>query len=151
MKIENRFRDHGSNETMLRSIKSHWRALKASRPGRRFRDRYERHRKAGKKSAWSRIANLALAGFCLVVGLALTVHPGPAVLFFFIGASLLATESRALASGLDRLEEGLRSIWLHARRWWQALPQGGKALAGGLALLVVGATLRFAYRWVIIR
>ncbi len=136
---------------MFRSIKSHWHALKASRPGRRFQERYERHWESGAKPARVRLANLALAGLCLVVGVALMVLPGPAVLFFFIGASLLATESRALASGLDRLEVLLRSVWLRGRRWWRALPRGGKAAAGGLGLLVVGATLHFTYKFVFVR
>lgn len=136
---------------MIRSLKNHWSALKRSKPGRRFQDRYDRRKKEGSKSPWRRVANLALALLSLAIGIVLVVIPGPAILFFFISGSLLATESRTIAAGLDRLELIVRAAWLQTRRFWRRLSKGGKATVIAFAVLLMGAALHVSYRFIMAR
>lgn len=131
---------------MVKSLKANWRALKASRPGRRFQDRYDRRKKSGQGSALGRILNLVLALLLFSIGIVLMVIPGPAILFFFVSGSLLATESRFVAAGLDALELKLRAGWRWARRHWRELTLAGKAALGGLAIGTAGAFAYGAYR-----
>ena len=136
---------------MKRSMKDDWGALKRSKPGRRFQERYERHKAAGGKSHWKRVLNLALALAAFAIGLVLAVLPGPAILFFLVSASLLATESRFIAACLDRLELLLRAGWLRLRRFWKRRSKGGKTTLVGIAALLVGVTLHFSYRLIVVR
>jgi hypothetical protein len=136
---------------MNRSLKDDWGALKRSKPGRRFQDRYDRHKEAGRKAPWKRALNLAIAVLSLAIALVLVVIPGPAILFFFISGGLLATESRFIAVGLDRLEVLLRAGWLSLRRFWSRRSRGGKATLLGVAALLVGVTLHVSYRLILVR
>ncbi len=136
---------------MKRSLKDDWGSLKRSKPGQRFQDRYDRHKKAGRKAPWKRVLNLALALLSLVIALVLAVIPGPAILFFFISGSLLATESRFIAVCLDGLEILLRAGWLRIRRFWSRRSKRGKATLVGVAALLVGVTLHVSSRLILVR
>ena len=121
--------------TLNLSFREHWRDLKRGRPGRRFQDRYERARfQEAKGGAWQRIALIAAALVCLVIGLVLSVMPGPAVLFFFLAGGLLATESRVVARFMDWSEVRLRHVLAWAKRRWRQL-----SLAGRVAVVTLGA------------
>ena len=85
-----------------------WRTLMDARPGRRF-TRYNAH-------VQTRCSYLTMAvGFATVLlGLLLTLTPGPGFLVLLIGGAIIAGQSRRLARALDRAE-------LRLRRWWRAL------------------------------
>jgi hypothetical protein len=128
-------------------FREHWQDLKRGRPGRRFQDRYERARaEESRGGAVKRVAMIALAIVCLLIGIVLAVMPGPAVLFFFLAGGLLATESRIVARAMDWLEVRLRKIIGWARRHWRRLPTAGRVVLGTLAVAGVGAFAYLSYR-----
>lgn len=76
------------------------------RPGQRFRDRYERHRRRTTPYRWlGRLLRLFLALVCFVIGLVLAFVPGPAIVFFFLAGALVASDWRWAAGLLDWTEE----------------------------------------------
>jgi len=107
------------------------------RAGRRFQDRYAAGRAARKDARWTRralrILRLLVALGAIVVGLFLTVLPGPAILFFFIAGGLLASESLYLARVLDWGEVRLRSGWDWVQPRWHRLSWPAKLALIGLA------------------
>jgi len=70
----------------------------------------------------------------LAIGVVLTFIPGPAIVFFFAGAGLLAGESRTLARGLDWSELKLRRAFHWCKRWWKQA-----SLMAKLAVVLVSA------------
>ena len=99
---------------MLSALGKYWRELKSSRPGRRFQDRHARTKAAGETHWASRALLIAVAVASFAVGVVLTVMPGPAVVFFFITASILASFSLRVARALDATEVWMRARW---RKW----------------------------------
>lgn len=66
----------------LSNFKRQWRDLKKSRPGHRFQDRHQRIKNsAGQNGIGARVVRVVIAAVSFVVGLVLTVIPGPAVVF----------------------------------------------------------------------
>lgn len=114
---------------MFESLKQNWRG----QPGRRFQTRFD-HRSRKDRSVLGRVVNIGLAIASFAVGVVLIVLPGPAILFFLIGATLLAQESRGIAALLDRLELTLRAALGWSRRAW-----GKPSLGGKVACCVVAA------------
>lgn len=108
--------------TLHLHLRDHWRQLKRGHPGRRFEERYEcvhrgpRHGRFGE-----RMVAIVLAVICLLIAAALSVLPGPALPFFFIGGGLLATESRTVARVMDRCEVGVRRFLAWGKRRWRRL------------------------------
>ena len=136
---------------MSTTLKQEWNALKRGRAGHRFETRYESARKSRKNAAWTdqigRVVRLILALGLLAVGVVLVFIPGPAILFFFIGGGLLASESRFIARVLDWTEVKGRAWWNWSKRHWKALPVWGKVLfvigAVGVAAAAGLLALRF--------
>ena len=96
-------------------FKKQWRILKAAPVGRRFRQRYESRRKAG-RSTLAKVLFLA-AGFVLfAAGIVLLPLPGPGLIVMLIGAALMAEESYFAAWALDWVEVRLRRLWGAVRR-----------------------------------
>jgi hypothetical protein len=90
---------------MLRNLKREWRAFREGKPGHRFQDRYVRSKRSRKSQSWlQRLAQPFAAIILLAIGVVLTFIPGPAVVFYFAGAGLLAGESRGAGAraGLER-------------------------------------------------
>ena len=83
----------------------------------------------------------------LAVGLVEILFPGPAVFFIFIGAALLAGESKGVARLLDRTELRLRSAASWARRAWNRASIFVRALVLGAAALASGAAAFLTYQW----
>jgi hypothetical protein len=132
---------------MSASWKSEWNALRRGKPGRRFVERYEAsHRARDRGTVLGRIVRMVIAVLCLAVGVVLMFIPGPAILFYFVAGSLLATESRAIARLLDWIEVKLRKVatWLHAR--WKRLPTAGKVVVVLLVGAVSAAVMIAGYR-----
>jgi hypothetical protein len=124
---------------MFSSLKRKWRLLKSRKPGERFHVAYDRARIARKKqSPWARIVRVAAAIAALAVGVALSVLPGPAFVFFGLGGVLLASESSHVAQTLDWLELRCRHFGAWAKRRWKSLSFFGRIVvtllgAGGAA------------------
>ena len=88
---------------------------------------------------------LVIAAVSLVIGVVLTVIPGPAVFFFMITAALLASESLRLARWLDIGEVWARKAWNWARRTFIKLPLVGKIAVGFVGALMAGAGAWLTY------
>jgi len=95
-----------------RQLRKGWTELKDSQPGKRFQDAYHRQKQADKgRSAAARWLRPILALLSFAIGVVLAFIPGPAVVFFALTATLLATQSLRVARALDRTE-----VWLRAQR-----------------------------------
>lgn len=132
-------------------LMAEWQGLRRGRPGRRFREQYESARQSKKRTTViGRVVRIGSAVIAFAVGVVLMFIPGPAVLFFLIAGALLATESRALAISLDRLEVGIRVIATAGCRRWRRLGLGGRiiVLVGGAAISVAAIVIgwRIAFR-----
>jgi hypothetical protein len=134
--------------TMPLFFRRHWRELRRGRPGHRFQARYERARKEQHRSgAGQRVILVVLALIFIAIGVVLSVIPGPAIPFFFLGGGLLATESKPIARFMDWCEVLIRKIIAWGKRHWKRLP-----LIARIVLIVVGvccsaATGYLAYRF----
>ena len=118
---------------MLGKLKRQWLAFRGGTPGQRFQDRYDRQRRARKTQSWAlRLIQPILAIILLAIGIVLTFIPGPAIVFYFAGAGLLAGESRPLARALDWSEVKLRKICRWLKQWWKRASLWAK-----LAVIVV--------------
>jgi hypothetical protein len=119
-----------------------------SRPGRRFRDRYEAaQRRHPRRGAGSRYALQAAAACCLLLGVLLLVTPGPSLPFLFGGAGLLATTSWRAARWLDFTEGRLRRWGRRLRPRWSMRLAGGQALGGAAGVVFAGAFLYLTCRY----
>jgi hypothetical protein len=127
---------------MLGKLREKWRQLQRGQPGRRFQDRYERSRHTRHNKPWYlRFLKITLALVLILIGLALTILPGPAVVFFALGAALLANQSRPLARLLDWTEVKARQVLAAVRNWWpraSVLARGGVVMLGTLGTTGVG-------------
>jgi hypothetical protein len=92
-----------------------WDRFVHSTPGRRFRDRYRRKRKA-KGSALKRWAFVGGGMALALVGLFFMAVPGPGIPILAVGLALVAQESVAMARLLDRTELRLRWLWRRVRK-----------------------------------
>ena len=79
-----------------------WRALMHGPPGRRFA-RYHAH-----VQARSSYLTMAVGIASVLLGLLLTLTPGPGLVVLLIGAAIISGQSRRLAQALDRAEVRLR-------------------------------------------
>lgn len=126
-----------------------WESLKRSVPGRRFKDRYERHRKINRgRNVGGRIARGLIAACLIVLGFVFMFIPGPAIVFYLFAGALLATDSRAVAKLLDAAEVKARLGVRWLLRSWKKLPAFGKIAAGIFALGLSSASMLLAYRLV---
>lgn len=96
--------------------KRQWKEFAAERPGRRFRDRYERQAASGGARSWGRrVLYLGGGVVLLAIGAFFAVAPGPAVIFFALGGVMIANGSLTAARLLDRID-----VWIApALRWVQ--------------------------------
>ena len=89
---------------------------------------------------------IVVALVSLAIGVVLSVIPGPAIPFFFLGGGLLATESRPVARFMDWCELIGRRVGAWGKRHWNRLP-----LAGRIVVMMIGgccsmATAYLSYR-----
>ncbi|HEY6079479.1 MAG TPA: hypothetical protein VIW29_11780 [Polyangiaceae bacterium] len=95
-----------------RQLRKGWTELKASPPGERFQEAYHRQKRADQgRSAAARWLRPIAALLSFAIGVVLVFIPGPAVVFFALSATLLATQSLRVARVLDQTE-----VWLRAQR-----------------------------------
>ena len=126
-------------ERMQRSLQD----FQASRPGRRFRDRYDR-RHEEIRSRLSPSSILYIVGGVLLVVASLFLGPAPGFGFgtAFIGLALLASKFLFIARFLDKAEVRLRSLGRELRDIWRTLPP---VLQGALVLVALILTLAILY------
>lgn len=137
---------------MLGNFKRQWRAFRRGRPGQRFQKRYESSRRARKtQSLAHRLIQPIVALAFLAIGVVLTFIPGPAVVFYFAGAGLLAGESLWLARALDWAEVRLREAFRWAKRWWHRASLVAKSAVVFVCLCTVGAMGFGAYQLLLAR
>lgn len=119
-----------------------WQRLLHSRPGRRFRERYQRH--AADSPARRRWSAAGAVGVILL-GLILMPFPGPGTLIVIVGLALLAGISGRVAGLLDAAELRLRRAgqWLQGR--WRQAPRAVSALVAVIVLVTVGVLALLAY------
>src|SRR5687768_12879236 len=130
----------------LSEIKAEWHRFKDDAPGERFehhRERMDAHPK------WHNIVR-GVAGVALIaVGVVFCFLPGPGVVGIAFGLALLAGMSRAIARTMDRVEPRMRAGMERARRLWQHLSTGKRALLVGVTTIVVAMGLVVVWRgWV---
>jgi uncharacterized protein (TIGR02611 family) len=102
------------------SIQANWQALKASPPGRRFQDRYERHqRNRNRPLGWRRVLKLGTGLMVCAAGVVMMPAPGPGWLVFILGAGLISDEFLWVARVLDWAERTLRMLYRRVRLWWK--------------------------------
>ena len=118
-----------------------------SRPGRRFRDRYDRRHQES-RSRLSPSSVLYIVGGVLLVVASLFLGPAPGFGFgtAFIGLALLASEFLFIARFLDKAEVRLRSLGREFRDIWRTLPFAGKVLLVAVVVILVVAVLYGLYR-----
>lgn len=105
---------------MLGNLKRQWRAFRSGKPGHRFQHRYKSSQKTRKtQSLARRLIQPLVALVLLAIAVVLTFIPGPAVVFYFAAAGLLAGESLWLARALDWTELKSRKAYRWCKHWWQ--------------------------------
>jgi hypothetical protein len=95
---------------MLAAMKDYLHRFRASRPGCRFQDHYERKR-ASRGGVAFRCAVVVGGVLLFLVGVFFLAVPGPGIPILLVGAALVAQQSRRTAELLDRAELGLRRMF----------------------------------------
>jgi hypothetical protein len=131
---------------MQSMLKPRWLTMPTGRAGHRFQDRYAEAKKARAHAGWGhrgrRFLLLFVALGSMIIGAFLMFLPGPAVLFYFFGGTLLASESLFMARLMDWAEVRLRSLWKWGERHWAQTPTWGRA---AVITLVIYLGLSGAY------
>ena len=129
--------------SIVDEMRREWRLFRDDRAGQRFRDHHARL----KNGSWRMRALSMVLGLLLVsAGVVLCFIPGPGVPVLVFGVALLAGESRAVASLLDRAEPPARRAGHRAVRWWRALPLAARVALGAVAI-AAGAALAYGTWW----
>lgn len=107
---------------MLQKLKDEFHKIRASMPGQRFMDHYERRRQSeDPQESFLRTSLNVTAGFLLlIVGLLLSIPPGvPGFLLWVFGLAILAARFRSFARLLDKAELVAVNTWHRIRDWWR--------------------------------
>ena len=103
---------------MWEGLKRQWCELRNGPPGRRFQERYERHRLArAHQSKARRFLQLVIGVWLIKAGIILCFLPGPGIPLLALGAAVLAERSQRVARALDWME-------LKARTFLKPRPKG---------------------------
>lgn len=89
---------------------------------------------------------MAVATLAVAIGIVLMFIPGPAVLFFAIAGTLLASESRGVARFLDWTEVKIRQLVTAGLDAWRRWSWLGRAAAVAVVALLAAAAAILAYR-----
>jgi hypothetical protein len=101
-------------------LRQKWREFRSRPPGRRFQEGFARRQRTRKSApAYKRWLRVGLAICLLLIGVVLTFIPGPAILFFVLGAGILSEQWLGLARALDWLEMKGRKAYQGVKRWWK--------------------------------
>ena len=104
---------------MFDTLQRRWHQFAAVPPGQRFAAHFDRRQQTRPRALHRKI--LALGGGILVMGAGLffMLAPGPGVLIFLVGATLVAEESRMVARLLDGADLWLRRLAARASARWR--------------------------------
>jgi hypothetical protein len=130
------------------SLRRHWHTLRRGKPGHRFQDHYLQARRSGRRAgALQRVLFYGAAVVCVLIGIVLSVIPGPAIPFFFLAGGLLATESRVIARFMDWCEVRLRNVAAWGKRRWKRLPLFARVILVILGVCCSAGTAYLSYRF----
>lgn len=134
---------------MFDRFKSQWTALKRSKPGHRFQDRYERNKRSknAPKAIWRIVRVIAAAGL-VALGVVFMFIPGPAIVFFALAGALLSTDSLPVAKALDWCEVRGRKIGRWIAKRWNPLPAAAKITIGAIGACGSVTSTWLFYRFV---
>ena len=122
--------------------------FRASKPGRRFRERYERrHREQRSRLSPSSILYVVVGVLLVIASVFLGPAPGFGFGTGFIGLALLASEFKFLARFLDKAEVKLRSLGRELRDIWRTLPLALQVVIVSIAVILTVAILYGLYRF----
>ena len=131
---------------MIARMRNSLQDFQQSKPGRRFRDRYDRRHQEN-RSRLSPSSILYIVGGVLLVVASLFLGPAPGFGFgtAFLGLALLASEFLLIARFLDKAEVRLRSLGREFRDIWRTLPLALKAVVVLVAVALAVALLYGLY------
>ena len=135
---------------MLEKLREDWHRFKASEPGRRFQERYDRHHAGGRKPMTFKRALRVGAGFVVVgAGLVMLVAPGPGIAAVVVGLGLIAGESLVVSRAMDWTELRLRRLYRRGRALWRRMSVPLRVGAGLVVLVAAAATAYGLFRIVL--
>jgi hypothetical protein len=104
---------------MFDTLHRRWHQFAAVPPGQRFEAHFARRQQTRLRGLHQKI--LAVGGGVLVMGTGLffLLAPGPGLLIFLVGATLVAEESRTVARLLDGADRRLRRLAAWATVRWR--------------------------------
>jgi hypothetical protein len=117
-----------------------WHLFKSSKPGDRFQVRYYRRKQSG-PGHLSRIFNIVVGSILVIFSAFFGWAPGPGMLTFVIGLSLLGGEFLVVARFLDWAEVRLRKLAHFVGVVWRSSTTG-KAF---IVLVAVSLVAAFGY------
>lgn len=103
---------------MQKNDSQRWKRFKQAVPGQRFQQYFKRRQQAHPGAMW-RLFFVGIGILVMVAGLLLLAVPGPGIVVFIVGATLLARESLTAARILDWSELRLRSLACKCIKWWR--------------------------------
>lgn len=124
--------------TMKLARKKRWQRFRQDQPGERFQNHYHRRQQEHKHPA-VKMLFIGAGALIFLGGVALIPIPGPSIFMFFIGAGLIAQESRWAARALDRIEFRLRLLSSWAGTTWHRAPMLVKLMLVVVTVVVLGA------------
>lgn len=126
---------------MLKKLRTHWKAFKASRPGHRFQDVHERPASngGGRSSRLRHVGMIVLGILLTAAGVVFLPAPGPGSIVLLAGIGIIASESLMVARFLDRTEVVVRPWARRAVRWWHGLSGRSRLLFILTTVLLAGA------------
>ena len=130
---------------MALTRKHRWKRFRQDIPGERFQNHYYR-RQQEHKHPFVKMLYVGVGALIFLGGIALIPIPGPSILMFFIGAGIIAQESRWAARTLDRIELRIRILARWARTSWLRAPLLVKVLLVVILVAVLGAAGIQGYR-----
>lgn len=108
---------HGIH-AMQKNDSQRWKRFKQSTPGQRFQQYFKRRQQTRPSPMW-RLLFVSISILVMAVGLLLLAVPGPGIVVFVVGATILARESLTTARILDWSELRLRSLACKCIKWWR--------------------------------
>jgi hypothetical protein len=128
---------------MTARMKQSWQRFEASKPGRRFQERYRRRQERGWRDPgklFFLVGGLVIAPGSLLLG----VLPGPGTLTFFVGLGMIAGEFRPVARLLNWAEVWTRVVFKRVGDIWMSSAPG-KILVVSMGTIFVATVLYVAY------
>lgn len=123
---------------MALTRKQRWQRFRQDIPGERFQNQYYRRQQEHKHPV-VKMLYIGAGALILLGGIALIPIPGPSIFMFFIGAGIIAQESRWAARTLDRIELRIRIAARWARASWYRAPVLVKVLLVVTMVVALGA------------